>query len=112
MQQASATATRVPGFTAARTVVPTRPTHASVAAAEPRPGAGSIVLQTCPVGVLGVCTPFLQACAGWCWWSRISGPSACTGCYTICLAAHFWWGPSGLCTPCVSPGGFGTNICA
>jgi hypothetical protein len=71
-----------------------------------------VELQSCPVGVLAACTPFLQACAGWCWWSRPAGAGTCSGCYSTCLDAHFWWGPAGLCKSCVTPGGPGTNICA
>jgi hypothetical protein len=71
-----------------------------------------VELQSCPAGVLAVCTPLIDTCLAWCWWSRLTGPAGCTGCMSTCLDIHGWFGPAGLCKPCVMPGGSGTNICA
>jgi hypothetical protein len=102
----------MPGFTAVHAVHETYISTSPSAAAIDNEGEPRVELQSCPVGVLAVCTPLIDTCLAYCWWSRLTGPRGCSACMSTCLDIHGWWGPSGLCKPCVTPGGSGTNICA
>jgi hypothetical protein len=56
--------------------------------------------QSCTPGELAICTIWLDACLGWCWWSKFGGSGACIGCMSTCLAAHF---APGFCSTCLTP---------